>query len=327
MDFQLSEDQSALQEGVRAFCAGRLTTDQLRALETTGFDAELWRELAELGVFSLRVPEEAGGVGLGSVEAVLVFEELGRCLAPGPLLWSHLAAGRIDGAQSGGTVVTGLDLIGAPEGPYLIEHLANADVVLVLRPEGVERLDPAALDATPVGVPLDPFTPLHHAPALPRGETIGSPSEAAALRLEGAALAAAALLGISQATLTLALDYAKKREQFGRAIGSFQAIKHMFADMFVRQEAARAAVWAAAATLDDPMVGDVLRAVCAAKLLAGDAAMKNARKCIQIHGGMGYTWEVPAHYYLKRTWVLENVFGTVDDQADRVGLLLDADAA
>ncbi len=327
MDFQLSEDQSALQEGVRAFCAGRLTTDQLRALETTGFDAELWRELAELGVFSLRVPEEAGGVGLGSVEAVLVFEELGRCLAPGPLLWSHLAAGRIDGAQSGGTVVTGLDLIGAPEGPYLIEHLANADVVLVLRPEGVERLDPAALDATPVGVPLDPFTPLHHAPALPRGETIGSPSEAAALRLEGAALAAAALLGISQATLTLALDYAKKREQFGRAIGSFQAIKHMFADMFVRQEAARAAVWAAAATLDDPAVGDVLRAVCAAKLLAGDAAMKNARKCIQIHGGMGYTWEVPAHYYLKRTWVLENVFGTVDDQADRVGLLLDADAA
>ncbi len=327
MDFQLSEDQRALQDGVRAFCDGRVTIDHLRELEMTGFDAELWRELADLGVFSLRVPEAAGGVGLGSADAVLVFEELGRCLAPGPVVWSHLAADRIDGAPSGEAVVTGLDLIGAPEGPFLIEHLKCADVLLVLRPEGIERLDPTALDATPVAVPLDPLTPLHHAPALPRGESIGSPTEAAALRLQGAALAAGALLGISEATLALALEYAQKREQFGRAIGSFQVIKHMFADMFVRQEAARAAVWAAGATLDDPGVGDVLRAVSAAKLLAGDAAMKNARKCIQIHGGMGYTWEVPAHYYLKRTWVLENVFGTVDDQADRVGLLLDADAA
>jgi alkylation response protein AidB-like acyl-CoA dehydrogenase len=122
-------------------------------------------------------------------------------------------------------------------------------------------------------------------------------------------------LGIAEATLELALDYAKKREQFGRTIGSFQAIKHMLADMFVRQEVARAGVYAAGATLDHPEVGDVERAVAGAKITSSESAMKNARACVQIHGGMGYTWEVPAHYYLKRCWVLESVFGTGDEHA------------
>ena len=153
--------------------------------------------------------------------------------------------------------------------------------------------------------------------SLPEGERIGGPEDARSLWLEGAALVSGLLLGMAEGCLELALDYAGKREQFGRAIGSFQAIKHMLADMFVRQEVARAATWAAGATLDDPTVGDVTRAVASGKVSAGDAAMKNARACIQIHGGMGYTWEVPAHYYLKRTWVLESLFGTVDEHADR----------
>jgi len=81
---------------------------------------------------------------------------------------------------------------------------------------------------------------------------------------------------------------------------------------------ARAAVYAAGATIDDPVVGDVARAVSAAKLVCGDAAMKNSRACIQVHGGMGYTWEVPAHYFLKRTWVLESVFGTGEEHEMRM---------
>jgi alkylation response protein AidB-like acyl-CoA dehydrogenase len=125
-------------------------------------------------------------------------------------------------------------------------------------------------------------------------------------------------------TQELATEYAKKREQFDRPIGSFQAIKHILADCFTRQEVARAATYAAGATLDDPEVGDVERAVCSAKLMAGDAAMKNARACVQVHGGMGYTWEIPAHYYLKRTWVLENAFGGVDEHAERVAEIVAA---
>ena len=136
------------------------------------------------------------------------------------------------------------------------------------------------------------------------------------MRLAGAALVSAQLLGIAEASHELAVEYAKGREQFGRAIGSFQAVKHILADMFVRLEVARAAVYAAGATLDDPGVGDVARAVASAKLVAGEAALRNARACIQVHGGMGYTWEVPAHYYLKRSWVLASVFGGGDEHAE-----------
>jgi alkylation response protein AidB-like acyl-CoA dehydrogenase len=327
VNFQLTEDQEALRDGFRSFCEGRIPVERLRALEQKqAFDRGLWGELSEMGVFGLCQPESRGGVGLGMADAVFVFAELGRCLAPGPLIWSQLAAGRIDGAAAGQTVVGGLDRMEPSSEPVLVEHLPHLDALLVLRPEGVFRVNPAGLAAEAIATPLDPLTPLHHVASLPAGDRIGDGEEARRLRLLGGALAAAQLLGIAERTQEMATDYAKKREQFGRPIGSFQAIKHILADMFVRQEVARAAVYAAGATLDQPQVGSVPRAVSGAKLNAGEAAMKNARACIQVHGGMGYTWEVPAHYYLKRTWVLENVFGTVDAHAECIGELVAAEA-
>ncbi len=320
MDFRVNAEQKALQDGVRSFCDGRVTIDTLRDLEgKDGFERPLWTELADLGVFNLRLPEDRGGLGLGMAEAALVFEELGRSLAPGPLVWSHLAAELVDGAATGEVVVGGLDLTGAACEPYLVEHLPALDVLLVVRPDRVERIDPVSLSGEPVCTPLDPLTPLHRVEQLPAGERIGDRNLAKRLRLTGATLVAAQLLGMTEGTMDLAINYAKEREQFGRVIGSFQALKHMFADMFARRELARAAVYAAAATLDDPEVGDVERAVSSAKLLAGEAAMKNARACIQIHGGMGYTWEVPAHYYFKRAWVLESLFGTGSEHAAFLG--------
>lgn len=320
MDFRINSDQQDLRDGVRAFCHDRVTPNQFAAFETQGgFDAALWRDLAELGVFSLRLPESQGGVGLGMPEAVLVFEELGRAVAPGPVAWTHLAAGLVDGAAQGDVVVGGLDLAGASSTPILIEHWASLDALLVLYPDRVERLDPKALRAEPVATPLDPLTPLHHVEALPRGEELGGADLARRLRLEGTALGAGEMLGIAESTLDLACAYAKEREQFGRVIGSFQALKHMLADMFARQELARAGVYAAAATIAHPEVGDVRRAVSCAKIVASDAAMKNSRACIQIHGGMGFTWEVPAHFYLKRSWVLETRFGTSDEHAAALG--------
>jgi alkylation response protein AidB-like acyl-CoA dehydrogenase len=325
VDFQLSEDQVALQEGIRSFCAARVSRDQLRELDAGGkLDRALWRELAEMGVFGLRLAESAGGVGLGSADAVLVFEELGRRCVPGPLVWTHLAAGLIDGAASGEKLVSGLDLMAGEEGPILVEHRDECDALIVLRRDGVYRIEPRELAGRKIGEPLDPFTPVHHVERLPRGERIADAGRARQLWLEGAALVSGQLLGIAEETLTMANDYAKQREQFGRPIGSFQAIKHILADMFVRQEVARAAAYAAGATLDDPAVGDVGRAVSSAKLTAGEAAMKNSRACIQVHGGMGFTWEIPAHFYLKRTWVLESVFGTGDDHADRIAESIEA---
>ena len=227
MDFRINADQEALRQGVRRFCEGRIAIDRLHELEDKdGFDRSLWGDLAEMGVFQLRMPETAGGLGLSSADAVLVFEELGRSLAPGPLVWSHLAAPWVDGAGAGEVVVGGLDLIGAATGPYLIEHWAHLDVLLLLRSEGVFRVDPKTLDAQPIGVPLDPLTPVHHVASLPKGERLAESAVARRLWLEGAALVSGQLLGIAEVALERALDYAKKREQFGQAIGSFQAIKH-----------------------------------------------------------------------------------------------------
>jgi alkylation response protein AidB-like acyl-CoA dehydrogenase len=320
MDFQLTEDQQALREGLRSFCEGRVPADQLPELEKAAgaIDRSLWSELAEMGVFGLRLAEDAGGVGLGNADGVLVFCELGRRLIPGPLVWSHLAAGLVDGAASGDCIVGGVDLAGADTQTLLVENLEGIDKLLAVRPDGVFLIDARSVEGRPVETPLDPLTPLHEVASLPDGEQVGGPSDAARLRLEGAALVSGQQLGIAEATLELANEYAKGREQFGRPIGGFQAVKHMLADMFVRQEVARAAAYAAGATLDDPVVGDVQRAVSTAKIIAGDAAIKNARYCIQVHGGMGYTWEVPAHYYLKRAWLLESLFGTSEEHAEQV---------
>jgi alkylation response protein AidB-like acyl-CoA dehydrogenase len=323
MDFRLSEDQEALRDGIRTFCAGRFPAERLDdTAQAGGFDRALWSEVAGLGVFGLRLPEAEGGVGLGAADAVLAFAELGRRLLPGPLVWSHLAAGLVPGAASGEAVVGGLE---AEDGDLvLVEHLAHLDALLVLRTDGVERLDPRALDARPVALPLDPLSPVHHVPALPRGERIGDAALAARLRLEGAALVAAQLLGIAEATQELATAYAREREQFGRPIAAFQAIKHMLADMYVRQEVARAAVYAAGVTIDQPDVADVERAVRSARGVAGEAAMKNARACIQVHGGMGYTWEMPPGWYLKRAWVLGTTFGTIEEHEERIAAAVGA---
>jgi alkylation response protein AidB-like acyl-CoA dehydrogenase len=324
VNFQLSEDQEALRTGTRKFCDEQMPVTRLAELEKTqGFDRELWGELAQMGVFSLHLAEETGGAGLGMAEAVLVFCELGRRLVPGPLAWSQLAAGHIDGAAEGECVVGGIDRVGAPTGPILIEHLESLDALMVLRPDGVYRVDPGQLRGQPVEVPLDPLTPLHYLDDLLEGDRIGGADEMRQLRLQGAALSTALMLGIAESTLELANAYAKEREQFGRAIGSFQAVKHMLADMFVRMEVARAAVYAAGATLDDPVVGSIPRAVAAAVVTAGEAAHENSCACIQIHGGMGYTWEVPAHYYMKRSWVLGTQFGDREEYCETLSEIIE----
>jgi alkylation response protein AidB-like acyl-CoA dehydrogenase len=318
-----TEEQRALREAVARFCRERLAVEALRALEASGgVERGLWKEIAALGVFDLALPTARGGAGLGAAEAVLVFEALGQAAAPGPLLWTHLAAGLVEGAADGSCVVSGIDALGPDAGLGVIEHASRADALLVLRADGVERVKVDALRTEPLPAPLDPLTPAARIPALPRGERIGGPDEARALRDQGALLGAAFLLGMAEAMLELSVAFAKTREQFERPIGSFQALKHTMADMFARQELARGAVYAAAAA-----EGERARAISSARVVAGHAAQRNARACIQIHGGMGYTWEVPAHYYLKRAWALEGSFGSSEEHAARIAAPLGASAA
>lgn len=318
MDFRVTEDQEAMCQGIRSFCDGRMSFDAVVEQAEKPLDRGLWADLAELGVLSLRIPESDGGLGLGMTEAVLVFAELGRRLVPGPLIWSAIVAPLLPGVSEGKVVVTGLDRLRASSDPLLIEHLEGSDTLVVIEAAGVRSIETKTLQAEAIDAPLDPLTPLHHAKQLPAGGPLGDAEMSSRLWGEGALLAAAMQLGIARATLEYATEYALEREQFDRPIGSFQAIKHMLADMLVRSEQAQAAVYAAAATADGRGVDELDRTISTAKLIAGDAAHKNARGCVQIYGGMGYVWEMPPHFYLKRTFVLDSVFGTMDEHADRL---------
>ncbi|MDT7839263.1 acyl-CoA dehydrogenase family protein [Streptomyces justiciae] len=280
MRFQLTDEQRALRVAVRDV-VGRWSgagvwglvaqfPAPLSGTAQTGdfqfrLDRGLWRALGELGFFSLRLPEGGGGVGLGLPEAVLAFEEAGRALVPGPLVVTHLAAGAVPGADSGEVVVAGVD-------GRIVEWMDEADVVL-----------PGAEGAMPLRS-VDPLTPLHRVPA-------PAPTDFVAVLLT-----AAEQLGTAARACELAVQHARAREQFGQPIGAFQAVKHLCAEQLVRVEVARAAVYAAAVTAEPADIA-------AARLLADEAAVQGARDCLQVHGGMGFTWESEVHLLLKRAWV------------------------
>jgi alkylation response protein AidB-like acyl-CoA dehydrogenase len=293
VNFDLTDDQVALQEGVRKLCEGRLPMERVR----DGFDRAVWDELAGFGLFD---PE------LTHADQAIAFEELGRALVPGPLVWGCLAAPfGVDG------VVGGIE----PREPLLIEHLDALDALLVLSDGGITCVDTAGLDGDALEWPLDVLTPLHQVAVLPAGEPVADAGGAVDARRAGAVLTAAYLVGMAAAATERSVAYARERQQFDRPIGSFQAVKHMLADMLTRVEVARAAAYAGAAILDDPDVGDASRAAASAKVVAGETALKNCRAAIQVHGGMGFTWEVDAHLYLKRAWVLDTVFGSTAEHA------------
>jgi alkylation response protein AidB-like acyl-CoA dehydrogenase len=320
VDFELTDDQVALQEGIRSFCDGRFPMAEVRALaEVGGVDRGHWQELAEMGVFSLRLSEADGGVGLSWADTALAFEELGRALVPGPLVWTHLAAGTVPGAADGSAVVAGIE---RDDPSLLVEHRSALDALVVVDDSGLWCVEPAVLSGEDVEYLLDPSIPVTRVAALPRGEQVGDAAAAVAWRNGGAVLTAAYLLGVAQGCTDLAVAYAKEREQFDRPIGSFQAVKHLLADNVVRTEVARAAVYAAGVTLDDPEVGSIDRAVATAKLMANEAAVGNAKTSVQVHGGMGYTWEVDAHLYFKRAYALEPLFGSREACADRMAALV-----
>ena len=221
---------------------------------------------------------------------------------------------------------TGEQIVGIlePSVPVtMVEFLGDLDVLLVLTDDGVRRIDPAALTTQNVDRPLDPLSPVKIVTGeVPEGELIAGPDVAQRWLMTGAVLTGGIQVGIAERTVELATEYAKEREQFGRAIGSFQAIKHLIADMFVKAAVARAGVESAACALDGRSDDDPVRAASAAKLMADEAARFCARTCIQVHGGIGFTWEVDVQRFWKRACVLDTHFGTVDEHAEVVASTL-----
>ncbi|GAB2851160.1 hypothetical protein GCM10022221_58210 [Actinocorallia aurea] len=268
----------------------------------------LLRDLAGLGLFALPVPVAAGGLGLGRPASVRAFEDLGSALAPGPLVWTQLAALVRPPLGDGSAVVTGVDLSGVPEGdPVVVEHLAAADLLLVLDGDGVRLLAREDVRHTELARRLDPATPVALLDPPAGGERLGGADLAGELRATGTLLSAAYLLGIADRAVAVAVEHARRREQFGRPIGSFQAVKHLLADAHVRTALARAALYAAAETGPSPDLPSP--DLPAAHLLSVRAAEANARTAVQVLGGMGFTWETEPHLLLKRARTLVAAFG------------------
>jgi alkylation response protein AidB-like acyl-CoA dehydrogenase len=323
MDLEPTDDQVALAAGVARLCADRVTPEARRAAaERPGaVDRDLWRALGDMGVFALAVPEDRGGLGLGMAEATLVFEELGRAAVPGPLVGTFLAAGlpvEIAPAALAGEAVVGLQPAGAP---LFVEHHDALDALLVVGPGGVTVTGRPDAGEGPLDRPLDPLTPVEVVAALPPGEPVGDPALAARVRRDAGLLAAALQVGLAGAAVAMATGHATSRVQFGRVIGSFQALKHLLADAQVGVEVARAAVNAAGVAADEGGE-DAGRAADAARIVASRAADRATRTCIQVHGGMGFTWDLDAHLLLKRAMVLDATVGGPDEAVDSLAAAL-----
>jgi alkylation response protein AidB-like acyl-CoA dehydrogenase len=323
MDLTLGADQEAIRDAIRAVLRERFDAARLRAVleRDDRFDASLWQTGAELGWLGLALPEEAGGAGYGLPEAMLLFVEIGRALATGPWLGNVVAGAALSetGDRSEVAEIAAgrrrVALVDDPEGRWrgngapLVDvvdgPLANA--VLVLGPTQVTYSAVRGSDAGEGVFCMDPTRRLG-AMTLD-AETTRTLDGASGVRATATVLVAAELAGIAERTTELSVDFAKVREQFGRPIGTFQAIKHRCADMAVRAEVARSVVTYAAVALHEA-AADAPLFVHAAKTLATDAAIANATDNVQNHGGMGYTWESDAHLYLKRARLMEHVLGT-----------------
>lgn len=346
MEFLFTDDQLAFQESVRGFLQKECEPERLRKLWDTesGRSPELWAKLAEMGILGMTAPEKHGGLGMNELDLVLVLEEIGRAALAAPVTETVAVGVPLLAAVGSAAlreewiprVVAGDAVLSFGHGDTPFVHEAHVADLLLLQASGD---DPHAVHAVPRGdvtlVPEpdnDPAGRLFRVEWQPRAETQiahGSDARAAlALAFDRAALAAAAqLIGIAQQLVDLAARYATQREQFGRPIGSFQAIKHMLASVQVGVEFARPVLYRAAWTVAHD-VAERSVAVSHAKAAAAEAAIQAARTALQVHGAIGYTWEVDLHIWMKRAWALDVAWGTRLWHRARIGrAVLDDSAA
>jgi alkylation response protein AidB-like acyl-CoA dehydrogenase len=325
IDLIPNDEQQAVVDAAAAFLAREAPRPRLRALAAAGdtFDRALLEHCGKLGWFGLGLGADAGGAGLTLVEETLLFRELGCHLAPGPFLATVLAAKVAHAAGDAsllerlvaGTAIAGLAEIATGDDILTVWDSGPVDVVLVAVAEGRRlRLHDAA--DLPVGDSVASIDPLYRIGrcAVPTTVLADAGPASGRLVLEALVLAAAQLVGLAEQTRDDAADYAKTRVQFGKPIGAFQAVKHRCADMAVRAEAA----WAqtAIAALRVVQAGEAAEFdAVAAKAVAGDAAIRNARDNIQNHGGIGYTAEHDAHLFLKRAHVVDQQLGSLRHHA------------
>jgi alkylation response protein AidB-like acyl-CoA dehydrogenase len=327
-DLLASEDERIIADTVREFLAAE---QPLARLRPGAAPVDAWPAMAELGWFGAGLPEAAGGTGMGLVAEALIQRECARYLVSPSVLASVLAghvAWHAGGLAPGGRKVTDwprccLAIDAQPESAgtersILVFDGGGADLLLFWNAQGMGLFLPEMLVDRRSEVCFDGSVSLVTGRLSISRPHLWVAAETAPLPARAQVLLAAALVGLAEQACDLAVDYAKVREQFGKPIGSFQAIKHRCADMAVRQRLAWYQTAMACLKLEAE-AGDAALQVASAKLLAAEAAQENGRACVQIHGGIGFQAECDAHWFVKRARLFDQAGGDIEHQA-RVAL-------
>jgi alkylation response protein AidB-like acyl-CoA dehydrogenase len=334
MNFDFSDDQQAIKRTAHDLLADRFKPERLRELAEGGsYDDDTWREVSELGWPGIFIEEGHGGQELGTVELVILAEELGYALAPLPFL-SNAAAGLVL-AEAGSDEQRERWLPGIASGEArgtvgiaqngeaaLVPDADSAEVIVLLNGDSGTVVERGSADVEPVET-IDMTRRFARVRADGGEPLAGDPTPG---RDRAAVALAAELVGVAQRALEMAVDYARERKQFDRPIGSYQAVSHMCAQMLLETESARSATYYAGWTADSEPESLSI-AASMAKAYASDAGWGVTAAALQVHGGIGFTWEHDLHFFLKRARTDGLLFGTAREHRERVAELAGLAAA
>jgi alkylation response protein AidB-like acyl-CoA dehydrogenase len=328
VNFDLDDEQREIKGTAKEFLADRFKPEKVRELaESRSYDDALWQEVCELGWPGIAVPEEHGGQGLGMVELTLLCEEIGYACAPLPFISNAIAGLVIDEGGSQEQRERWLPGIASGEGrgaaaldredPALV---ADADGAAVLLASNGVLVEPADAEVAPLEL-IDATRSFARVSA-----SGGDPFEGETGMFRPMVALAGELTGVAQRTMEMAVDYARERQQFGRPIGSYQAVSHRCAQMLYDTEEARSltyyAAWCAGAEPDSlPLAAHM------AKARASDAAWTVTSSALQVFGGIGFTWEHDLQFWLKRARVDGQLLGSAGAHRERVAELAGLGAA
>jgi alkylation response protein AidB-like acyl-CoA dehydrogenase len=326
----LNEDERMIADSVREYLARELPLERLRPKAKPVDMAQVRREMVDLGWLSVGLPEEAGGSGLGLVEEMLIQRECGRYLvspqALATVLAAHTAAAAGDmelaGKLGSGQAWAALTVL-AGEGdarPAYALDWRPGDLLLAWTEAGMGVFDAEAFGDVVTDECLDDSVTLHRGHLAFSKPLAWVPAEQAPLPQRAKVLLSAAMVGLAEHACELAVEYAKVRHQFGKPIGSFQAVKHRCADAGVRWRLAWYQTNLACLKVQ-AQAGDAALQAASAKLVSANAAHENGRAAIQVHGGIGFQSECDVHWFMKRAHLYDQAGGAVAQQARLVASL------
>jgi alkylation response protein AidB-like acyl-CoA dehydrogenase len=350
MDFDLSKPQKLLKQSARDLLARECKADVVRKAAESGdaFDAALWQSIADQGWTGLAMPEAFGGLGLGAVEVAAVFEEAGRMCMPGPLLSTTFASAllaKMNRAEDLQAIAAGekkatvaileksaswdLDAIQCTASPSREGFVVSGEKHFVYDADVADIILVVCRERTVLAVPRNAVT-VRRTPSMDetrkvytvtfdnvtvdRRDVLLDADVRSAVDMATVALCAE-MVGGMQWILDTSVEYAKTRQQFGRAIGSFQAVQHQCADMLLFTESARSATYYAAWAFT-PLAVSIAKAYCS------DAYREVANRGVQVHGGIGFTWEHDLQLYYKRSKASEVLFGDATFHRERIARLV-----